>query len=730
MGELIVPSVHRAGHRKGIIRYQATGEATVLNRRIEITGLHKQGHEFPVELSITKASGGDREVFVGFLRDISERKEQEQALCAAKASADALAAEREATLSQLAEAVIVTDADGQIVFVNEAAARLHGLARLQVGPEDYSTAYSLLTEDGRPYPPADLPLARAVRGETVSDARWRIRRPDGREVLAVGSARPIYGPGRKQTGAVLTAHDETDRIRAEVALRELNESLEEHVAALAAERQRIWDISADLFVIVGFDGFYRAANPAWLNLLGYDPQELIGTRFDALVHPEDVEVAQSAFGRLVGGEVLKSIDVRVRASDGSFRSLSWTCVPVEDAFYASGRDVTEQRSLEEQLRQSQKMEALGQLTGGIAHDFNNLLTIISAAVELMRRRDLPDDKRARYVDAISETVERGAKLTRQLLAFARRHPLKPEVFDVISQVHAVVDLVRPILGPRIRIAVNVPDRPSFVDADLGQFETALLNLAVNARDAMNQEGALTITVHHADEIPSMRGQLARSGKFIAISVSDVGTGIATEHLDKLFEPFFTTKEVGRGTGLGLSQVFGFAHQTGGDIAVKSSPGEGSTFTLYLPQADRSADPKPGRSAGAPDQLRPHDACVLIVEDDEAVGKFSTETLQDLGYRTRWVSNAADALAELSKNDLRFDLVFSDIIMPGMDGLELARTIRERHPGLPVVLTSGYSDVLAREGTHGFPLLHKPYSVEALARILREPVQTSLSDSAG
>ncbi len=305
LGDLIVPSAYRTQHRDGMSRYHASGKPTVLNRRIEITALHRDGHEFPVELSITMARAPGGILFVGYLRDISERRAQEQALREAKANADALAAEREATLSQLAEAVILADSEGQIVFVNEAAARLHGTARLQVGPEDYSASYSLLTEDRRPYPSTDLPLARAVRGESVSEARWRIRRPDGSEVLALGSARPIYDPSGKQIGAVLTAHDETDRVEAEIALRELNESLEERVAALAAERQRIWEISKDLLVVIGFDGFYRTANPAWLDVLGYEPQGLIGTRFDELVHADDVEATQRAFERIVQGKVVK-----------------------------------------------------------------------------------------------------------------------------------------------------------------------------------------------------------------------------------------------------------------------------------------------------------------------------------------------------------------------------------------------------------------------------------------
>src|SRR5262249_31193998 len=219
-------------------------------------------------------------------------------------------------------------------------------------------------------------------------------------------------------------------------------------------------------------------------------------------------------------------------------------------------DITERRQGEEVLRQAQKMEAVGQLTGGVAHYFNNLLTIIPSATDFLPPRELPEDRRRRYVDAISETVERASKLTAQLLAFARRQPLKPEVFDVGAQVDNVVQLIRPLVGGRIEISVRIEASRCFTIADVAQFETALINLAINARDAMNDEGRLTISVMQADRLPSLRGQLARSGEFIAISVADTGTGIAPENLDAIFEPFFTTKEVGKGTGLGLSQAFG------------------------------------------------------------------------------------------------------------------------------------------------------------------------------
>ncbi len=388
-------------------------------------------------------------------------------------------------------------------------------------------------------------------------------------------------------------------------------------------------------------------------------------------------------------------------------------MPNERFIHAVGRDVTEEREraealrvTEEALRQAQKMEAIGQLTGGVAHDFNNLLTIIRSSSDLLRRPDLPDERRRRYVDAISDTVDRASKLTGQLLAFARRQALKPEVFDVPVRVRATSDMLRTIVGGRIKIVAEFDCERCFVEADVAQFETALLNMAVNARDAMEGEGTLTIRVDGLSEMPAVRGHAGGRGDFVAVSVTDTGSGIAADKLPHIFEPFFTTKEVGKGTGLGLSQVYGFAKQSGGDVSVASEVGRGTTFTLYLPSAERAPDEDDagGQSAGTAESGRGRR--VLVVEDNVEVGTFSTQILNDLGYVTTWAANADEALRLLDETPDAFDVVFSDVVMPGMSGVDLGREIRRRYPGLPVLLTSGYSHVLAEDGRHGFELLQK------------------------
>lgn len=370
---------------------------------------------------------------------------------------------------------------------------------------------------------------------------------------------------------------------------------------------------------------------------------------------------------------------------------------------------------ESQIRQMQKLEAIGQLTGGVAHDFNNLLTVIRSSAELLGRPSLTEERRMRYLDAITKTADRAAKLTGQLLAFARRQTLKPVTFDVRERVSSVAEMLRTVVGARIDLAVEASSSACFVEADPSQFETALVNMVVNARDAMNGEGTLALHIHGVSALPALRGHAAIEGQFVAVDVIDTGVGMSAKLLTQIFEPFFTTKEVGKGTGLGLSQVFGFAKQSGGDVAVSSAVGKGTTFTLYLPQVDAplAIDHQETEELSSETQ-----GTILIVEDNADVGEFALQLLDDLGFEACLATNGQRAIAILEERAQDFDFVFSDVVMPGISGLELGRRVRARWPDLPVVLTSGYSQVLAEEKHHGFPILQKPYSVGELGRILR------------
>ena len=438
------------------------------------------------------------------------------------------------------------------------------------------------------------------------------------------------------------------------------------------------------------------------------------------------DAVRDAFIAVMRGEEVQT-EMRLRLPIGE-RYFDFAMRPLRDQHGAiigavpEAVDITERRQGEEALRQSQKMEAVGQLTGGVAHDFNNLLTIIRSATDFLRRRELPEERRRRYIDAISETVERASKLTGQLLAFARRQPLKPQVFNVGTQVEAVAQLVRPLVGGRIRIDVEISrpqllcdcrHRPVRDRADQSRRQRPRRHGRRRPADHRRAEGR-TPSLPSAPSPP-------RSGDFVAIAMADTGAGIAPELLETIFEPFFTTKEVGKGTGLGLSQAFGFAKQSDGDIEVASAPGQGATFTIYLPQAAAPVDAIEAAAGGSEPATRGRGYRVLVVEDNDDVGQFSTELLEDLGYTVRRVASADAALAILAEDEFSADLVFSDVIMPGMNGVELAGLIRERYPGLPVVLTSGYSNVLAESAHQGFELIQKPYSVELLSRILRKAI---------
>ena len=370
------------------------------------------------------------------------------------------------------------------------------------------------------------------------------------------------------------------------------------------------------------------------------------------------------------------------------------------------------------LRQAQKMETLGQLTGGIAHDFNNLLTVIRGSTDLLKKPGLSESRRDRYIDAISQTADRATRLTSQLLAFARRSSLTPRVFDVGSTIRSLNEMMEMLSGALIEVDLRLPDTVCLANTDVSQFETAIVNMAVNARDAMGQQGRLTITVEPRSVIPPVRGHEARHGDFIGISIADTGAGIPPEHIEHIFEPFFTSKDVGHGTGLGLSQVFGFVKQSGGEVTVTSEPGHGATFTLFLPRERteriaESVETPSGESDGT--SIR-----ILVVEDNPEVGAFATGALHDLGHDVVLARNAAEALAQLDREHDTFDFVFSDVMMPGMNGIELAREIRRRRPSLPVVLTSGYSEILSREGAGEFTLLRKPYSIDSLSAAFPAP----------
>jgi signal transduction histidine kinase len=362
------------------------------------------------------------------------------------------------------------------------------------------------------------------------------------------------------------------------------------------------------------------------------------------------------------------------------------------------------------LHQAQKMEAIGQLTGGVAHDFNNLLMVIKGSADLLRLPNLTEERRARYVAAVSETADKAARLTQQLLAFARRQALAPQVFDAVERIHAMTDMLKTVLGSHCDFTLEGEGAHCLVLADPAHFDSAIVNLVVNARDSMGANGSLKIRIRP--------GKPQAGQKSTEIEIIDTGCGIPPEDLGKIFDPFFTTKEVGKGTGLGLSQVYGFVQQSGGHIDVTSQLGKGTVFKIRLPSSEAAQARLRGEAAPSRVRLTGR---VLLVEDNQSVRDMAQQLLTEIGFDTTAARSAMDALDLLERDLEAFDLVFSDVVMPGMSGVELGKRIRQLKPDLPVILTSGYSRVLVDETQHGFPLLQKPYSLEGLARILADVV---------
>ena len=383
-------------------------------------------------------------------------------------------------------------------------------------------------------------------------------------------------------------------------------------------------------------------------------------------------------------------------------------------------EIAEREKAQETLREAQKLEAIGRMAGGIAHDFNNLLTVVQGNAEILQDSPLSEDD-MRCVDAIDRASERGSRLVRQILTFSRRQPLKSDVIDLRQRSEELSEMLGRAVRGDVRLIVSLDEYLWPVDCDIAELEIALMNLCVNARDAMPTGGLVRVEGRNATlEAPAGHSN-GLSGEFVALSVTDTGTGISPEDIKKVFEPFFTTKDIGKGTGLGLSQVYGFAHQSGGMATIDSKLGEGTAVTLYLPRATREA--KPEAPAGRQAVTRAT-GLILVVEDDDDVAAVAKNMLKLIGYRADHVRDGATALALLLSGQ-QFDAVFSDIIMPGgMSGLDLARKVRQRFPGLPILLSSGYARATGEVYREGFDIIAKPYSADSLVEALRRTIEQS------
>ncbi|MEP9357494.1 ATP-binding protein [Sphingomonas sp. KR3-1] len=569
------------------------------------------------------------------------------------------------------------------------------------------------------------PLLEGVRetGETywAKDRPFYIERDGGRgeTVYFDISYSPVFDDDGSVGGVLCIVSETTARVLAE------REAI--------ADRNRLWTLARDPFLIADAKGIWRNVSPAWTEILGWSEEELIGRTSQWMEHPDDVQRTREEIDDLAHGELTLRFENRFRGKDGKYRWFSWTAVPEGELLYCVARDITAEReaaasleAAEEALRQSQKMETVGQLTGGVAHDFNNLLQIVTGNLDILQR-NLPDDspRLVRAAGAAMNGAQRAAVLTQRLLAFSRRQPLAPERIDPNRLIASMSDLLHRSLGETIEMEIVQAGRLWPVEVDANQLENALLNLAVNARDAMPGGGKLTIETAntHLDANYTARDAEMTPGQYVLISVSDTGSGMDAETLNRAFEPFFTTKEVGRGTGLGLSMVYGFIKQSGGHIRIYSEPGQGTTVKIYLPRYFGEAPEAP---APAPVEHAPAAAnaeTILVCEDDENVRAYTVDVLRELGYRVIEAGDGPAALAALDAEPGRIDLLFTDVVLPrGMTGAVLAAEAQRRRPALKVLFTTGYArNAIVHHGRldPGVQLLPKPFTYGDLAAKVRD-----------
>jgi PAS domain S-box-containing protein len=556
----------------------------------------------------------------------------------------------------------------------------------------------------------------------------------------------VYQPIRDATGAVVgifvLGSDVTDRTIADEALRasesrlrELNADLERQVVQRAQVRGRTWQVTPDLLGALNSEGYFETSNPAWKMVLGWTEDEVRSMSIFELLHPDDVERTRGGFILTQQGQPAIRFPNRYRCKDGGYRWISWVGIPEDGMVYCSGRDITEEKAAEAELaqaqaelRQAQKMEAVGQLTGGIAHDFNNLLAGISGSLELVEKR-LAEGRLSgvqRYVDTAQSSARRAAALTQRLLAFSRRQTLDPKPTDINRLVAGMEELIHRTTGPTISVEVVGAAGLWLTHVDQSQLESALLNLAINARDAMPDGGRLTIETANKwlDQYAAKERDLA-PGQYVSLCVTDTGIGMGPDIISRAFDPFFTTKPLGQGTGLGLSMIHGFARQSGGQVRVYSEVGMGTTMCLYFPRHVGELDKADLRESDVHAEAAPGET-VLIIDDEESIRMLMMVVLEEAGYR---VIEAADGVAGLKilQSAVAIDLLISDVGLPGgLNGRQVADAARIARPGLKVLFVTGYAENAVIGNGHldaGMQVITKPFGMVALSARVREIIDS-------
>jgi PAS domain S-box-containing protein len=601
-------------------------------------------------------------------------------------------------------AIYMLDPTGVVVNWNAGAERIKGYSAAEIVGQHFSVFYD---EQDRARGLPERALETARREGKYEAEGWRVRK-DGSRFLASVVIDAIHENGELLGFAKIT-RDITERKKHEGAL----------IDSEGRFRLLVSGVTDYALYMLDPKGIVSNWNVGGQRIKGYAPEEIIGQHFSRFYTPADRASGRpaAALAQAENTGRYEEEGWRVR-KDGTF---FWASVVIDAIRDESGkllgfakitRDITERREsqqklerIQQQLAESQKLDALGQLTGGVAHDFNNLLMIVGGNVHSLKKVVGDDTTGKRSIEAIEIATKRGADLTRQLLTFARRQRVNPEPFNVAERIKAVYEVLDTGLGGAVRLRTEIEPNLWPVIADTSEFETALVNLVVNARDAMPEGGTVTIEAKNA-----VLKDAPRPGDHVVINVRDSGVGIPPDVLARVFDPFFTTKPIGKGTGLGLSQVHGFAHQAGGTVTVSSELEKGTVVTISLPRgnAEESTRPVEVKNTAATGN-------VLLIEDNPEVANASAGFLEQLGYSVRWVPDAAAALKEVEREGI--DLVVSDIVMPGtVDGLKLARIIRDKHPDLPILLTTGYSEAALKVGSE-FPILAKPYLIHELGGAL-------------
>jgi PAS domain S-box-containing protein len=646
-------------------------------------------------VSATANEHSDRYTTVCLTEDVTEQRATENALAAARE-------ETEEILRSISDAFYSLDRNWQFTYVNDAAEKLLRRSRSDL------LGRNVWTE----FPEArDMPIF-----EHFTRAMERKERVDFETYYPPLDSWFEVRVFPHERGLSVYFRNISHRIENEkIVARQQAES-----AAALARTRRIIASSLDIIANLDAEGRFIEISPRCRDIWGFEPEELIGRRSIELVHPDDRDRTVAEAEAIVRGQISPTFVNRYVRKDGGIVHMQWASSwsDEDQCCFAVGRDVTERIESEQRLRQSQRLEAVGQLTGGVAHDFNNLLMVILGTTELLMERTGSDRELHSLAETIAGAVERGSELTNRLLAFARRQALMPQIVDVTDLLERMGSVLGRTLGALIEIKISPSQRPHRALVDAGQLETAILNLAVNARDAMPEGGTLTIGARNVVLNQQDCANLpdATPGRYIAVSVTDTGTGMPEKVRSMAFEPFFTTKDVGKGTGLGLSMVYGFARQSGGHATIESRPDAGSTVTVFLPVAEESGEEHEGLR-DKEDVSSDAGARILAVEDDDDVRTNVEILLTDMGYRVTAAASGREALAAFER-DGPFDLLFTDVIMPGgMNGAQLAREIRRRAPDIALLFTSGYAEnALAdlRDVEDSARLLKKPYRRAELA----------------